>query len=74
MHTDSLPINRWFYSMMKHPKWYKVTRTDKGCLEVECTDTSEFLWYDTLHIVTHLQGKLAQLGYNAITGGMIIPD
>lgn len=63
----------WYYAMVDNPSKYSLQRIQKGYTQDGSGSVTSYLWYDHLHLPTHLQRHLARLSANIIFNTTTMP-
>jgi len=64
----------WFYSMIDDPSKYSLENVNVGWKQEGPGDVTDYLWYDRLHLTTHIQHQLARLSANMIFNTTVAPQ
>lgn len=59
--------------MVDNPSRYSLERLSKGYTQDGFGSINSYLWYDHLHLPTHMQQTLARLSANTIYNITIMP-
>lgn len=63
----------WFYRMLSYKEDYGLKSIDTPYTRDNAGRVEDFMWYDGLHLPTHMQKRLARMAANIIMDVTVMP-